>query len=809
MAAHPSDGPGSGPPALPEQFGPYHVLQRLGQGGMGTVYLARDTRLDRRVALKVCLLSEDPEALERFRREAKAAAALRHPNLCPVYEYDVRDGVPYLVMAYIEGPTLAGRLDERGPLPQREAAQLVRRLALAMHEAHRHGVIHRDLKPSNVALDERGEPVILDFGLARQGAVADARLTRTGWALGTPDYMAPEQVRGDLAAIGPACDVYSLGIILYELLTGDVPFHGPLPALVAQTLFEEPTPPSQKRPDLDPRLEAVCLQALAKEPARRHADMVAFAAALEQAAPGGDTAPTPQAVAPPAAVPPGPRTTPAPEAPRPSPRRRRPKGSAASPSPKTTAPPRGVPPPARPTPSVPDSTGRQPPPLPSRHAPPDTRNKSTAVPHLTQPIQREGPKENRGLTVALAVAVATAVLLVGSLVGWLLWRGRDARERPLGDRAATSAARTGQGTPDTKQTSSPRNAALELFPLPDVLLQRGQSMTLESRLKRQNWDGAIELTTRGLPPGVKAVGGEVAAGASDGRLTLGASLGARPTEWIAHLVARAGEVRVEAPFRLIVGDAMKREITNSVGMRLVLVPAGQFLMGSPKTEKDRKDGEDEHLVEIARPFYMGAYEVTQAEYAKVMELPNPSWFSPEGDGKDKVVGPDTSRFPVEQVSWDEAQKFCEKLSASAKEKMAGRTYRLPTEAEWERACRGGVYPPTPFHVGRPLSSLSSELANFNGGYPAGGAAMGPHRKHPTPVGSFPPNALGLHDMHGNVREWCDDWYSTKVKDRRVVRGGSWDTEGWKCRAACRDGVNPESRKKDLGFRVVSEVSGTD
>src|SRR5947209_1013353 len=245
------------PGTLPEQFGPYRIVKRLGKGGMGTVYLARDTRLDRDVALKVCHLAEDsPQALERFRREAHAAAALRHPNLCPVYECDVLGGVNYLTMACIQGPTLADWLEQRGSISQRQVAVLVLKMALALAEAHRHGVIHRDLKPSNVAI-ERGEPVVLDFGLASRAGAGDARLTRTGAIMGTPAYMPPEQAMGDARAMGPCCDIYSLGAILYELLTGRLPFEGPVAAVLSQILYAETVPPRTLRADVNPRLEAI------------------------------------------------------------------------------------------------------------------------------------------------------------------------------------------------------------------------------------------------------------------------------------------------------------------------------------------------------------------------------------------------------------------------------------------------------------------------------------------------------------------------------------------------------------------------
>jgi predicted Ser/Thr protein kinase len=284
-AKRPTAGPAAAPTApaeLPEQFGRYRIVKRLGQGGMGSVYLARDSQLDRQVALKVPLFSaaDGPEVLERFIREAQAAAAIHHANICPVYDVGRIDGVPYVTMAYIEGRPLSELVQEGKPLPQRPAAALVQKLALALAEAHRHGVVHRDLKPGNVMVNRRQEPVIMDFGLARRINKEDARLTKAGQVLGTPAYMPPEQVAGDLKAMGPACDVYSLGAMLYELLTGRTPFRGPAMAVLGQILTQEPEPPSKLRPGLDPALEAICLRAMAKKPADRFASMEAMAGAL-------------------------------------------------------------------------------------------------------------------------------------------------------------------------------------------------------------------------------------------------------------------------------------------------------------------------------------------------------------------------------------------------------------------------------------------------------------------------------------------------------------------------------------------------
>ena len=282
-----TDLPPLDPIRIPRHFGRYRIIRQLGQGAMGTVYLAHDTQLGRRVALKVPRLAPrgisgdlNPRGLERFYREVRAAAALHHPNLCPVYDQGEIGGVYYLTMAYLKGRPLSALIERARRLPERWVAVAVRKLALALMEAHGRGVIHRDLKPSNVMVTTRRELVIMDFGLAWQVGGADARLTEKGVILGTPTYMSPEQLIGDTTAIGPRCDIYSLGVILYEMLTGRRPFEGPATAVLAQILCKDPQPPSAYRPDLDPRLEAICLKAIAKNVEDRYATMAELVVAL-------------------------------------------------------------------------------------------------------------------------------------------------------------------------------------------------------------------------------------------------------------------------------------------------------------------------------------------------------------------------------------------------------------------------------------------------------------------------------------------------------------------------------------------------
>jgi WD40 repeat protein len=270
-----------GRPVLPG----YEILGRVGHGGMGAVYKARQLALNRVVALKVILAGEhiEPAMLARFRGEAEAAAALQHPNIVQIFEVGEYGGLPFLVLEYVAGGTLAEKLHGT-PWEARRAAALVETLARALHHAHQAGIVHRDLKPGNVLLAADGSPKIADFGLAKHLG-REQSLTETGAIVGTVSYMAPEQARGKnrVTPITPLTDVYALGATLYEMLTGRPPFQGldPVDTLV-QVVHQEPVPPGRLQPRVPRDLETICLKCLEKEPARRYATAQALAEDLQR-----------------------------------------------------------------------------------------------------------------------------------------------------------------------------------------------------------------------------------------------------------------------------------------------------------------------------------------------------------------------------------------------------------------------------------------------------------------------------------------------------------------------------------------------
>src|SRR6185436_7775932 len=264
------------------ELGDYELLEEIGRGGQGVVFRARQKSLNRTVALKVISLGQwaSKAHLKRFRLEAEAAARLEHPGIVPIHEVGERDGSCYFSMKLVEG----GQLDEvarREPIPIRRAVELIAKVARTVHYAHEHGILHRDIKPGNILLDAKGEPHLTDFGLARL-VESESSVTHTLDVLGTPSYMAPEQAVGNNAAITSATDVYGLGAVLYQLLTGQPPFAGGTTYETIKLLEDtEPRPPRLLNPKVDRDLSTICLKCLEKDPKRRYSSALALAEDLD------------------------------------------------------------------------------------------------------------------------------------------------------------------------------------------------------------------------------------------------------------------------------------------------------------------------------------------------------------------------------------------------------------------------------------------------------------------------------------------------------------------------------------------------
>lgn len=278
QSTHPDLGSSSVTGTIPSRLGPYEMERELASGGMGVVWIARHTQLERRVALKLLRSASDSQLVERFQLEARAAARLKHANIVGILDVGQEQGFPYLAMDLVEGTDLKGRITKEGPLPCREAARIIEKISRAVYYAHTRSILHRDIKPHNVLLGADGEPLLTDFGLAKDVSQEAQGVTVSGQVMGTPSYMPPEQAEGRLDAVDRRSDVYSLGATLYEALSGKPPFEGATSLnVIVGVLHKDPVPPSRTRQGVDPDLETICLKCLEKEPERRYDSALALA----------------------------------------------------------------------------------------------------------------------------------------------------------------------------------------------------------------------------------------------------------------------------------------------------------------------------------------------------------------------------------------------------------------------------------------------------------------------------------------------------------------------------------------------------
>jgi len=675
------------------------LYERLGNGRMGVVYRGRHVRLGVDHAVKVMTPPSwlPPQLrgmyVSRLQREARIAAAINHPNLVRVVDVNSEGDAYFLVMEFVDGETALERVRRKGPLDAVESARICLAAAEGLAAAHHKRIVHRDVKPDNIMIAKSGHVFVADLGLAKaclagSEAVPQESLTGTQDLLGTPQYMPLEQFTS-AKSVGPQADVYSLGVTLYKLLTGEVPWESDnVYGLIAEMQKRSPRQVRDLRPDVPGVLVSVIDLCLRKKADERYPDCSEMAKAVRAALIDlGDT--TFKVVADPEA------------------------GS------------------SRPV------TETMPPP-------------ATSVLDAIASGRVESPADPMGVTAVMAPSISV-----------------EYHKCPLcGKRNKIE---------DTFECRSCLRDHLCVRHLDESANECSECAEASSRRQAEKERRARETQERKRQE--KAA---VRAAAAHGRLR-----GIIYEDWPFN-ADEAARRRVNTAELLGIPRMCAVAVGEGLMLDAALVPAGVFVMGGSDDDRDRNRNEaPRHEVEITRPFYLGVYPVTQAQYHAVT-----------GENPSRDVGHDV---PVNMVSWLEAEDYCAVLS-----RRCGLAVRLPTEAGWEYACRAGCA--ARFSFGQ-LSMLQYMWYSGN--------AEG--RAHS--VGTKRPNAWGLYDMHGNVWEWCADWYSSdyyglsdrsdpggpEIGDSRVMRGGGYRHSARRCRSSNRDGDKPDARHPTLGFRVAIDI----
>jgi len=740
-------------------IGVYKLLAKLGEGGMGTVYKALHTKLDRVVALKVLPAErlKDDTATARFQREMKAVGQLVHPNIVMAHDAGEADGTHFLVMEYVEGLDLSELVRRVGPLPVADACEIIRQAALGLQYAHEHGLVHRDVKPSNLMLG----PGVRGQGSGVTGQGSGVRGQGSGVrGQGSGVRGQGSGVRGQGSGVRGQGSAVSEGGPATRGLTPDSCLLTPVVKLLdlGLALFkEQPTPAGELTATGQAMGTADYMapeQTFDSHQVDIRADIYSLGCTLYKLL----------------------------------------TGHAPFSGPKYTT-------------NMAKMLGHVQEPVP----PVTDRRADVPVPlvELLDRMLAKDPAE-RFATPAEAVA-ALEPLAVGSDLRRLLAEAERAEK--TGADADRSVFSTEEYHSSALVGTKPSH---ESKPRPVTAPHRVSVWKRATEIVR-HWPRSVAIAA-GLVPLVLALGiviwinrtrMEVPEGSE---IKVGESGSVRiTTPGLQGVAGKQPPPLAVAPFNAEQAKQHQQawadylglpvEWENSIGMKFVLIPPGEFMMGSD----EREDARPVHRVRITRPFFFGVCEVTQGQYEELTRA-NPSHFSPNGSGNDQLQDQDTSDLPVEDVTWRDVQQFLARLSGAHDEKVSGRTYRLPTEAEWEYACRGGGTTTWCF------GNTDADVGDYAWHVRNSGSTT-------HPVGEKKPNSWGLYDVHGNVFEWCFDRYDKdyyaksptddptgpEVGSARVYRGGCWYSHHRSCRSACRLSTTPDAGTLYLGFRVVCEI----
>jgi serine/threonine-protein kinase len=808
----------------------FRIIRRLGQGGMGAVFLAEQIGVGNRpVALKVLnrKLLDDPDFLLRFQNEAGSTGRIHHPNVVTIYESaQADDGTPYIAMEFLEGESLREVLKRRGALPVPEVAEILQQAARGLNAAHRLGIIHRDLKPDNIFLtypDDAAAPLVgahdvgaglvpaLPVGIADTGRAQDPPLrpvvvklvdfgiaklresathTQTGTVLGTPAYMSYEQASGMRSdELDARSDIYSLGVVVYEMLTGRVPFHSDTPiGYLRKHMLEEPPPFRAVAPGLGvpPAVESAVMKALVKNRDQRFASVLDFARDFARAA----TAPSPV------------------ESPKPFATTKRVEpampqsevGAVREPplrEPGSTLPPSVAP--AAPVARAPDVGA-------SGARPEAERRSALQLPPAPRPLEvgavREPPLfssvagERYGLAgsrVGIASLVAAVVVVIMAALAWVYWPrpmkqptpqpGPPQQETSVPAKPQTPVPAPSVNNPPTNPPSpqvSPAQIVVQTSTNAQVYLDD----TFKGQVGRKG-----RLVIEDLKPGEHTLRVSLA-GKKDyeQRVTVAAEQVATITATLADAESPSPPAPVETPRRAVSAPSARTVRENPRdGLKYVWIPPGTFMMGcSPGDSECFELEKPSHQVTISRGFWIAQTPVTVGAYKRFAGA----------TGRQRPGAPNfntgwaNENMPIVDVTWDDAQAYCGWMGG-----------RLPTEAEWEYAARGGS---TEARYGN-----LDEIAWYNQN--SGGQTHDVAQKRA--------NGFGLYDMLGNVWEWVDDWYDQNYYQNspsqdptgpasgqlRVLRGGSCYVNPRAVRVSNRVRYYPGGRYYDSGFRCGGEV----